>query len=122
VLASDGAARWAVLAVATVLLIVSQVVKYLVPGRQLKQAGVPTRSTLAGVVLGIVGFFVVPVVGLFLGFVLGVYLAELARLGDHQTAWPSTVHALKAVGLSILVELAAGLLIAAAWLAGVVAT
>lgn len=122
VLASDGDSRWVVLAVATVLLVASQVVKYLVPGRRLKQAGVPTRSTLAGVVLGIVGFFAVPVVGLFLGFVLGVYLAELVRLGNHQRAWPSTVHALKAVGVSILVELAAGLLMTAAWVAGVVAS
>ena len=36
--------------------------------------------------LGIVGFFVVPVVGLLLGFVLGVYLAELARLGGRGVA------------------------------------
>jgi uncharacterized protein YqgC (DUF456 family) len=118
----DGQARWAVLAVSTLLLVVSQVVKYLVPGRRLRAAGVPTRSTLAGVVLGIVGFFVVPVVGLFLGFVLGIYLAELARLREPAAAWPSTVHALKAVGVSILIELAAGLLILATWIAGVVAT
>ena len=39
--------------------------------------------------LGVVGFFVVPVVGLFLGFVLGVYLAELRRVGA-AAAWPST--------------------------------
>ena len=30
------------------------------------------------------GFFVIPVVGLFLGFVLGVYLAELQRVGRAQ--------------------------------------
>jgi hypothetical protein len=53
-------------------------------------------------VLGIVGFFVVPVVGLFIGFVLGVWLAEMLRLGDSGTAWRSTRHALVAVGLSIL--------------------
>jgi hypothetical protein len=61
-------------------------------------------------------------VGLFLGFVLGIYLAELARLREPAAAWPSTVHALKAVGVSILIELAAGLLILATWIAGVVAT
>ena len=54
-----------------------------------------------------------------LGFSAGVYAAERHRLGTHQAAWPSTVHALKAVGLSILIELAAGLLIGAAWLAAV---
>ena len=79
-------------------------------------------STLAlGGVLGVVGFFVIPVVGLLVGFVLGVYLAELNRVG-RTAAWPATVHALKAVGLSVLIELTATLLAAAVWVTGVVLT
>lgn len=108
---------WVVLAVATAFLAVGAVVKYTVPGRQLKASGVPRGPLVLGGLLGIVGFFVVPVVGLFLGFVLGVYLAEVARVGA-KAAWPSTTAALKAVGLSMLIELAAGLFAAAAWLAG----
>jgi NADH-quinone oxidoreductase subunit E len=47
-------------------------------------------------VLGIVGFFVVPVVGLLLGFVLGVYLAELARLGRNRSGHDaSTPHSVR---------------------------
>ncbi|GAA4355522.1 DUF456 domain-containing protein [Angustibacter luteus] len=112
------ATGWVVLAVVTVLFAVGQVAKYLLPGRRLREAGVPASTMLAGAALGIVGFFVVPVVGLFLGFVLGVYLAELARTRTHADAWPSTVHALKAAGWSMLIELAAGLLMTAAWVAG----
>jgi len=110
---------WVTLGVGTTVVAASQVVKVVVPGRRLRDAGVPIGSIAGGAVLGIVGFFVVPVVGLILGFVLGVYTAERVRLGSHATAWPSTVHALKAVGLSILIELAAGLLLAAAWLGAV---
>lgn len=113
------AVGWTVLAVSVVVFAVGQVAKYLLPGRRLKQVGVPARTTLAGVVLGVVGFFVVPVVGVFLGFVLGIYLAERARLRTHGAAWPSTVHALRAAGWSILIELATGLFIAATWGAGV---
>ena len=112
-------AGWTVFAVATTLLVVGGVVKYAVPGRRLKAAGVPNRSLVAGGLLGIVGFFVVPVVGLVAGFVLGVYLSELSRLGRGR-AWPSTRSALGAVGLSMLIELAAGLLAAVAWLVGAV--
>ena len=36
---------------------------------------------------GVVGFFVVPVVGLFLGFVLGIYLAERADTLATADAW-----------------------------------
>jgi hypothetical protein len=58
--------------------------------------------------------------GLLLGFVLGVWVAERIRLGDSRLAWPSTKQALKAAGLSTLIELAAGLTIAIVWAVGLV--
>ena len=77
---------------------------------------------MAGVALGVVGFFVIPVVGAFLGFPLGIYLAERVKLGAHAAAWASTRHALKAIALSIGIELLTGLAIATTWLIGVAAT
>ena len=114
------AVGWWVLGIAVLVTVAGQVAKYLLPGRRLKAAGVPTRTLFAGLVLGVVGFFVVPVVGLFLGFVLGVWLAELARLPDAATAWRSAREALTAVGWSILIELAAGLVTVAVWIGGLV--
>ncbi len=119
--AHAGPIRWAVLAVATVFAAGGTVVKYRWPGRRLKTTGVPTSSLLAGGVLGVIGFFVIPVVGLILGFVLGVWLAERARLGAGR-AWPSTRAALGAVGLSMLVEFVAALAVAAVWLLGLAIT
>ena len=110
---------WVVFAVAALLLAVGGIVKYAVPGRRLQAAGVPNRTLLAGAALGVVGFFVIPVVGLFAGFVLGVYAAELQRVG-RALAWRTTRSALGAVGISVLIELAAGLLAALTWLAGAV--
>lgn len=112
---------WIVFAVATVLLAGGTVVKYLVPGRRLKSSGVPNRTLLVGALVGFIGFFVIPVVGLLIGFVLGVYAAERARVGA-ALAWPSTKEALRAVGVSILIELVAALLAAVAWVVGVVVT
>lgn len=119
VIEGDGAA-WLVFALVTTLVVVGGVVKYVVPGRGLRTAGVPGRTVLLGGLLGIVGFFVVPVLGLVLGFVLGVYLAETRRIG-RDLAWPSTVSAVRAAGLSILVELVAGLLAAGTWLVAALA-
>jgi uncharacterized protein YqgC (DUF456 family) len=116
-LAVGGATAWAVLVVATLAIGGAQVVKLLVPGRRLRDAGVPRRSIVAGVVLAIVGFFLIPVVGFFIGFPLGVYLQERRRLGRHPAAWDSTREALRAMGLSILIELTATVLAAGAWLA-----
>lgn len=112
---------WLVFAVCAALLVGGSVVKYLVPGRRLKASGVPHRTLLVGAVLAFVGFFVIPLVGMFVGFVLGVYVAERARVGA-AGAWPSTVGALRAVGVSILIELVAAFLAALAWVVGVVAT
>ncbi len=116
-----GSTAWIVFAVATAFLVLGAVVKYVVPGRRLKEGGVPASTLVLGGLLGIVGFFVIPVVGLLIGFVVGVYLAELARVGRDK-AWPATKHALKAVGLSMLIELVASLLAAATWATGVVLT
>lgn len=64
----------------------------------------------------------IPVIGLLLGFVAGVWAAERLRLGSNRLAWPSTVQALKAAGLSMLVEFLAGLTIGALWVAGLLLT
>jgi len=113
---------WAVAALAVVATVVAAVVKYLLAGRHLKSAGVPSSTLVWGGLAGIVGFFVVPVVGLPLGFVLAVYVAELHRLHDTVRARRATVAALQATGITILVELAGALVACAAWLGAVLLT
>lgn len=110
---------WVVFGIATTLALSGFLLQYLLPGRRMAKAGVTASSTAAGVVLGVVGFFVIPVIGAFLGFALGIYLAERIKLGSHTTAWLSTTHALKAIGLSTGIELLTGLAIATTWLIGV---
>jgi uncharacterized protein YqgC (DUF456 family) len=110
---------WVVFAIAVVLIGASQVVKYVVPERRLREAGVPRRSMIVGILLGIVGFFVIPVVGMFVGFPIGVYLSELQRQHDHAAAWTSTKHALRQTGVSILIELVGTSLAASVWLIAV---
>src|SRR5215218_4614549 len=113
---------WVTLGVVTALVAASTLIKYLWPMRRMRAAEVSTGSLLAGAVLGIVGFFVIPVLGLVIGFVLGIYLAELAKRRDQRVAWTSTKHALKGVALSVGVELCGALLATAVWVAGVYLT
>ena len=115
-------AAWVTLGVVAALLAASMLIKYLWPVRRMRAADVSTRSLAAGAVLGIIGFFVIPVLGLVIGFVLGVYLAELVNRRDHRVAWTSTVHALKGVALSVGVELCGALLATTAWVVGVYLT
>ena len=115
------ATGWGVVAAATVMIAGGQVVKYTIPSKQLSVSGVPKRSLVIGALVAIAGFFVVPVVGLFIGFVLGVYASECQRVGA-RLAWPSTKAALRAVGVSMLVEFASALLATAVWVIGVITT
>lgn len=115
-------AAWVTLAIITGVIGVTTAVKYVWPVRRMHRADVPTRSLVAGGVLGIIGFFVIPVLGLVLGFVVGVYLSELLRCRDQRRAWNSTVHAVKGAALSIGVELAGALCATAIWLGAVVLT
>jgi len=113
---------WVTLGVAAALMAVATLIKYLWPMRRMREADVSTWSLVAGTVLGIIGFFVIPVLGLVIGFVLGIYLAELANRRDQRVAWTSTKHALKGVALSVGVELCGALLATVAWVAGVYLT
>jgi uncharacterized protein YqgC (DUF456 family) len=113
---------WAAFVAAAVVIVLTQVAKYVLPGRRLAANGVPRSTVTAGALVGIVGFFVIPVIGLFLGFVVGVYAAEYQRLGSHAAAWPSTKVALRAVGLSLVIEMVGGLVAAGIWLGVVLIT
>lgn len=113
---------WVTLGMVTALLGVATLIKYTWPVKRMRAADVRTLSLVAGGVLGIIGFFVIPVIGLVIGFVLGVYVAELASRGDQRLAWTSTKHAVKGVALSMGVELAGALLATVAWVFGVYLT
>lgn len=111
---------WVTLGVAAVFFVTAEVIKYAWPVRRMRAADVGIWSLVAGGALGLIGFFVIPVIGLVIGFVAGVYLAELAARRDYRRAWVSTVHALKGVALSVGVELTGALLATMTWVAGLV--
>src|SRR5699024_2535934 len=115
---TGGQVGWTVGIIAAVAVIAAEIGKYLLAGRYLSRGGVPGRTLPIGAVTGVVGFCVVPVLGLPIGFVLGTYLAEAARHPDHRAARRSTGLALRAVGLAILVELAGALIATGALLIG----
>jgi len=106
---------WLVFSAAAVLLACGWATSYVWTGRRLLRAGVPTRSLVVGALAGVVGVFVIPVVGLVVGFCAGLYLAEAARLGFGARSWESTRLALTTVLLSIGVELGLALVATTVW-------
>lgn len=117
---TGGTAAWVALAVSVLVIAATGLGKYVLMGRHLGRAGVPGRSLIVGGIVGVIGFFVVPVVGLPLGFTLGVYAWEWMRRGSEAAGREAAWAALRAQGLAILFELSGCLVATAAWIVAVV--
>lgn len=118
---AGGVWGWSLAVFAVALVALATLLKYLIPARWMRDGGVPAIVLVAGAVGGIIGFFVIPVVGIIVGFLLGVFLAEWIRVRSLREAWPTTVTAMKAAGLSLLIDLASILIVGAAWVGVMVA-
>jgi uncharacterized protein len=117
-----GAVRWTVFGVLTALFVGATVAKYVLPARSAAARGAPLSTLLAGAAGAVVGFYAIPVVGALIGVVAGIYLAEYARLREARAALVATKAALVAIGIGVLIELGAGVIMVLVWLGGVLAT
>lgn len=115
-----GVVGWACFAIITVLAIGGEAAGFVVPQRKVQGGGAPFSTSVAGFIGGIIGFFVIPVVGIVIGAVLGVLVAERRRTRDWSEAWASTKRALIGFGVGALVQLGAGVVMMLTWVAWVV--
>ena len=93
---------------------------FVIPNRAAGAAGAPRSSLVLGGIGAVIGFFAVPVIGMPLGGVVGIYVGERLRTGDGAAAWRTTRATVRGFGLAALAQLAAGLVMAAIWLVWVV--
>lgn len=112
---------WGLFAACVLVAAAGWTLQYLVPGRRMKERGVPTSTLFLAVVAAVVGFFVIPVVGALLFFVGAIFLVESARTHDRGIARTRTRHAVVAVAQSVGIELLAALVIAGIYVGGVIA-
>ena len=106
----------------TLLAVTGIIAGLVLPHRRVAAKGAPASTVAAGVTLGIIGFFVIPVVGLVVGAVGGVLLAERSRTGDWAIAWATTKDLLVGFGIGVAVEFAAGLAMILCWVTWVLLT
>ncbi|PMC76950.1 DUF456 domain-containing protein [Brachybacterium sp. UMB0905] len=77
---------------------------YVLTGRRLHRAEVPMWPIYVAIVSGIVGIFVIPFLGLPIGFLIGLYISEAIRQKDWRKGLTTMWIALKALGVGILIE------------------
>jgi uncharacterized protein YqgC (DUF456 family) len=106
--------------VITVLFLLGEAAGYVLPGRAAGAAGATGQSIALGAIAGIVGFFVIPVFGLPIGAVLGIFGAEFLRTKSGHEAYRTTVATIIGFGVGVLAQLGFGIAIVCTWLAWVV--
>lgn len=85
-----GVAGWTAVTLATMLAGIGLFLNVRIPQRSASASGMSVSAQIVALILAVLGFFLVPVVGFPLGFVLGTFLMRLRTTGDTREAWIST--------------------------------
>lgn len=109
-------------AIMTMLLAVGMAMSYVLPKRAGERSGASKTSVRLGIVGAVVGFFVIPVIGMPIGGALGVLVGEYQRLQSWSAAWAATRSVLGGFGLAVLAEFTAGVFMVGSWAAWVALT
>ncbi|MCO1340265.1 hypothetical protein BJH93_15445 [Kocuria polaris] len=113
-------ASWTMGVIAMVIVAIGWSASAVLTGRNLKQQQIPHGSIVVALIAAVVGMFVIPVVGLFVGFGAGLLGAEMLRRKDFKAALKSSASALKATGVGILIEFGCAALATSLWVIGVI--
>lgn len=102
-------------ALITIILIIGEVVIWWLGNTTARYTGASWQAVLASIVLGLVGMFVIPVIGALIGAMLGVFLVEYHRRRDWKAALKATTGVLWGAGLSFGAQVVFALTMMGVW-------
>lgn len=115
-----GALGWTAMAAITALAALGMAASFVLPERAGAASGASRSTRLFAGVTGVIGFFVIPIVGFPIGACAGVLLAQYRETADLADATRATVNVLKGFGVGLIAELGSGLAMVLVWAAWVV--
>ena len=110
-----GIGGWIAMALITGLAAAGTASGIYLPQRRAASIGVPWWGQVAALVGAVAGFFIVPVIGAPLGFVVGILVVTLVRERHFQGALAATWATLKALLMASGLQFAVGLAMVAVW-------
>lgn len=115
VFAGFGVAGWISMAVITALAAAGTTASFYLPQRSAASVGVPWWGQVVALVCAVAGFFLIPVVGAPVGFVVGILLVTLVRERHFRGALAATWVTLKSMLLASGLQFTAGLTMVGLW-------
>lgn len=113
---------WLTFAAGVLFVAAGMSASWVLTGRTLTKREIPQWPVLVGLAVGVVGLFVLPGLGFLIGFVLGVFASEFARLRQVKQAAETSWRLILAVGKGMLVELGCGVVAAGILGVGILTT
>lgn len=115
-----GSTRWGIFTVITVFFALGEWASFILPASQTRNA--PPKTLTVASLLGIAGFFLLPVVGGPIGFAAGVFLMNIVGGATTPAAYRMTVNTVRAFGWVVVAETAAAIAMATTWIVGLLLT
>ena len=117
----DGTRMW-LLAVMTLFAVIGFALQFILPDKAATSDSPPKYTIFIGALAGIVGFFLIPVIGAPIGFLAGVYANYFLNTGNSAQAWSSTIKTAVAFGWAVIAQFVCSFLIAITWIVGLIIT
>ena len=115
-----GWAAWVAAVIGALLCVAGWSASTVLTGRKLRELEVPKWSILVAAAGGVVGMFLIPVVGIFVGFAVALLVSEAARHRDVRRAAHFSLQTLRAMGAGVLLEFLLLCTASAVWSAGAI--
>lgn len=118
ILDGAGTTHWIIFAVMTVIFAIGIGLSFYIPKKNAKSTLAPKWIFPVSSLFAVIGFFIIPIAGLPLGFIFGVFISHLFSGREFHRALREAGSTLKALGLVSLVQCICGILIATCWALG----
>jgi len=107
---------WIFFFIITIIMLVGSVIDNLVMGQQAHKTGASWISVLLAMLFGVIGTFILPIIGGFIGALTALFIAEWFRRKNWREAMTATTGWAVGCGWAIVIRFILGLLMIGIWI------
>ena len=106
---------WLLFSILTVIMIAGSLLDNFVMGKQAHKQGASWLSIVLAILFGIIGTFIIPIIGGFLGAILAMFIAEWIRRKNWRDAINATTGLAVGCGWAVVLRFGLGVVMIVLW-------